>query len=70
MTRQEWGNPYTHEEHSRTCYARAEAPADNCDWCGQKPKRLYNYDGWRVGTLGHSRPAVYCNRQCHNAYHS
>lgn len=62
----EWGNPYTHEEH-----VRESAPASDvrctgrCDWCGQTPRTLYNYDRQRRTGGGQ---AWVCNRECARAY--
>ena len=57
MTKITWGNPYTHEEHSRES---SPANGDTCDWCGQRKRTLYKYDnsrGW------------FCNKECHKAYY-
>lgn len=58
-----WGNPYTHEEHSRECHPNNPKThwVMSCDWCGQKPRRLYRYDGDRHW---------FCNRDCYNSYHN
>ena len=37
------GNPYTHEEHERETKANTDHKHD-CEWCGQKPNRLYKYE--------------------------
>ena len=69
-----WGNPYTHEEHTRECIpnkAHRDSPWGkaitkwgfpiiDCGWCGSKPARLYRYDGDKH---------VFCNRSCYNSYH-
>jgi len=57
-----WGNPYTHEEHSRHCIGNNENMGylvRSCVWCGQSPNRLFRYDGdsrW------------FCNKECYNCY--
>lgn len=70
-----WVNPFTHEEHTRECIANKPVRFSgtlsrpitstgdivrDCDWCGQKPARLYRYDGDK-----HS----FCNRQCYTSFH-
>ena len=54
-----WGNPYTHEEHSRTCIPNLEGHK-KCDWCGNNPKRLFKYDG---------DIHRFCNKICYKDYH-
>ena len=59
MTTTHHGNPYTHEEHKRE--SKVNYNRDECPWCGQKPKYLYQYDnsrGW------------FCNKGCWIEYHS
>lgn len=58
-----WGNPYTHEEHSRTTYTRKDFLYTDwaCSWCGQRKPRLYGYDG---------RPRIFCDKQCYQAFYS
>lgn len=53
-----WGSPYTHEEHSRE--SKTRMPHESCDWCGQKPKTLFKYDG---------RRGWFCNKECYQSYH-
>jgi len=59
MTKRSWGNPYTHEEHERETMTNT-TKAHRCDWCGQKPKRLYKYDNTR---------GWFCNKGCWKDYH-
>ena len=61
-TTREWGNPYTHEEHSRTTYTARDLLYGyaTCDWCGQVRDRVNSYDG---------RPKVFCNRECYRDYY-
>ena len=56
-----WGNPYTHEEHSRTTYSKRDLLYGYgcCDWCGQIRYRLYSYDGHK---------GIYCNKDCYDSY--
>jgi hypothetical protein len=54
-----YGNPFTHEQHRRVSRP-GSTKASGCDWCGQNPKSLFNYDysrGW------------FCNKECHHSYH-
>lgn len=55
-----WGNPYTHEEHTRTCYSAKDLLYGYgvCSWCGQIRTRLYTYNG--------SNKLV-CNKECYKA---
>jgi len=56
------GNPYTHEEHSRTSHAAWELSGiHTCEWCGQRNghKGLFEYD--HTGKL-------FCSKQCFIAY--
>ena len=57
-----WGNPYTHEEHSRTTYTSKDLLHGYgvCDWCGQVRFRLYQYDG---------RKGIFCAKDCYRSYH-
>ena len=65
-----WGNPYTHEEHSRTTYTakdflygsseKVRRHGATCDWCGQVRGRVYAYDGGSK---------VFCNRNCYQDYY-
>lgn len=60
----EWGNPYTHEQHSRTSYHRNELNwQTTCEWCGTLNGHggLFEYD--KSGKL-------FCSKQCHNIYFS
>lgn len=73
-TIREWGNPYTHEEHSRECIPNKPTGetlmgkpltseghwVTSCNWCGQEPARLYRYDG---------DSHMFCNRECYLSYH-
>lgn len=68
-TRSEWGNPYTHEEHSRTTWTaiawsnysyRPSIMKFSCDWCGCEKQRLYSYDGDDMHK--------FCNKECKEAY--
>lgn len=59
MAKREWGNPYTHEEHSRESIPGREHPC-GCDWCGQKRRVLFRYD---------RRKGWFCNLECHNSFH-
>jgi len=55
-----WGNPYTHKEHTRTCYSAKDLLYGYgvCEWCGQIRTRLYAYNG--------SKKLV-CNKECYEA---
>mgnify|MGYP001581414318 CR=1 FL=1 len=55
------GNPYTHEERTRTSYGRKDLLYGYgvCDWCGQIKHRLYSYDG---------NQKIFCNRECYRSY--
>jgi len=58
------GNPYTHEEHRRESRPGREIKG-GCDWCGQAPRTLYNYDQqYRTG----GGLAWVCNRGCSENY--
>jgi len=60
----EWGNPYTHEEHSRTSYHWHELNDNTtCAWCGNRNgyNGLFEYD--------HS-DKLFCSKECHNIYFS
>lgn len=56
------GNPYTHEEHSRTVYGAKDLLYGYgvCDWCGQIRHRLFSYDG---------RRGIFCNQECFRAFY-
>ena len=58
-----WGNPYTHEEHTRTCYSAKDLMYGYgiCEWCGQIRHRLYTYDG--------SNKLV-CHLECYKSLYS
>jgi len=35
-------------------------PSEECDWCGQKPRTLYEYGG--------DGRYVFCNRDCYKSF--
>ena len=59
MTKLDWGNPYTHEEHERVCINNNDAE-HSCDWCGREMKKLYIYDKTK---------GQFCNKDCWESYH-
>jgi len=64
MAKMEWGNPYSHEEHSRESLPKSEwisEGVDSCDWCGSEPRTLFKYDG---------TDGWFCNKDCWDAYHN
>jgi hypothetical protein len=53
------GNPFSHRHHRRVSRPGSSKPM-GCDWCGQKPRVLYNYDyaqHW------------FCNKTCQQSCH-
>lgn len=65
-----WGNPFTHEEHSRTTYSKEDLdqeilpfkkPRQTCAWCGQRNRfdGLFEYDNSGV---------LVCSKVCHKTY--
>ena len=64
----ESGNPYTHEEHSRTSYSKEDietgvCSATDCAWCGG----LNQYDGlFEYNESGQ----VFCSKSCHDSYYN
>jgi len=64
MKKSFWGNPYTHEEHSKTTWAREDIRKDEtCDWCGNRNRwdGLFSYDG---------DTHKFCSKGCARAYHN
>ena len=64
MTKVEWGNPYTHEEHSRVSWSWEELHVDDtCNWCGNRNRYngLFSYNG--DGEL-------FCSKSCYETYHA
>ena len=61
-----WGNPYTHEEYSRTSYNAEDIKGmstNECEWCGNTNAKggLFEYE-----RTGH----YFCSKDCFKAYHS
>ena len=69
----EWGNPYTHEEHSRTSYSKEDILLNrvstrcfgrekNCEWCGQLNRHggLFEYN---------DSGKLFCSKSCHDTYY-
>ena len=67
----EWGNPYTHEEHSRTSYSKEDMKCHNfppysagtCEWCGQLNRHggLFEYN---------DSGKLFCSKSCHDTYYN
>ena len=60
----EWGNPYTHEEHSRTSYSKKDLGVrENCEWCGQLNRHggLFEYN---------NSGKLFCSKGCHDTYYN
>lgn len=58
----EWGNPYTHEEYSRTSYCKDELFKDQtCEWCGHRNSYngLFAYNG---------SEELFCSKECYRIY--
>jgi hypothetical protein len=59
----EWGNPYTHEEHSRTSWAAEElGEHETCEWCGNRNGHggLFQYN---------EMPKKFCCKDCYETYY-
>lgn len=64
MRKIEWGNPYTHEEYSRTTYSKKDLhPKETCHWCGNRNRfgGLFSYN---------CSPKKFCSKECHKIYYS
>ena len=61
-----WGNPFTHEEHTRECIPNTDGRLE-CDYCENHPKRLFIYDGSYA--WGKHRAARFCNKKCFKSYY-
>lgn len=59
MAKLTWGRAYTHEEWSRESVTNADGRL-SCDWCGQRPRVLFRYNG---------RKGLFCNKDCYESYH-
>lgn len=58
----EWGNPYNHEEHSRTSYNKNDLDQfETCAWCGERNRRngLFSYD---------KHDEKFCSKECFTVY--
>jgi len=58
-----WGNPFTHEEHSRISYSTHDlALSNNCAWCGGRNGHggLFQYEGFEE---------FFCCKSCFITYH-
>jgi hypothetical protein len=67
-------DPFARGEYARFCFSNTDSDM-SCDWCGQKPKRLYAYlwesdEAMRRHTeLDASGEKLFCNKQCFDSYH-
>lgn len=64
-------DPFARGEYERTTHTNT-AGRHKCEWCGSKPKRLYQYVWWNDDN---NRPRIvkssvrwYCNFSCFQSY--
>ena len=68
----EWGNPYTHETHSRASFSSDDLATNNvpsfyfgkektCEWCGNLNRTggLFEYN---------NSGKLFCSKGCHRSY--
>ena len=67
-------DPFARGEYERECHSNSDQSLD-CQWCGQRPKRLYTYlwvnDG--LGTCGGVRrqnEQLFCSLSCFRSHWS
>ena len=51
----------------RTTLTANDPDYDECDWCGQKPHRVYMYGNRPYPPYS---PRVFCNLDCYRAFNS